>query len=195
MENHENKLFWDSSDKEPKKFYWESPKNVKKLALRSRVKPLEANNRDDINQVRDVMQELGYYRGAPVDHYDRFMMDKPLESSIRKYQKDRNLEVDGMLNPDGETQRSINNDLEERQNKKKLVCNPATVRKTYYELRDKREELNPFKHTFLKKLDSPLTSVLPTDIQNAINIPKHIWDANAFAINVRDAIRKGCTWE
>ena len=45
-------------------------RDEKRLALRTRVIPLEANDRDDISNVRDVLQELGEYQGRPASHYE-----------------------------------------------------------------------------------------------------------------------------
>lgn len=86
-------------------------RDEKRLSLRTRVVPLEANDRDDINSVRDVLQELGEYKGRPASHYEGFMMDSPMRSSIENFQKKNGLEVDGRILPGGETEAALNRRL------------------------------------------------------------------------------------
>lgn len=66
---------------------FKTSRDEKRLALRTRVIPLEANDRDDISNVRDVLQELGEYQGRPAFHYEGFMMDLPMRNSIENFQK------------------------------------------------------------------------------------------------------------
>ena len=78
------------------------------LCLNKAVRPLEPNNLNDINSVRTAMEKVGDYKGVSPAFYERSFMDKPLEQSIKSYQKKNGLEVDGILNPKGETEKSIN---------------------------------------------------------------------------------------
>lgn len=78
------------------------------LHLNKTVRPLEPNNLDDINSVRSAMEKVGDYKGVSPAFYERSFMDKPLEQSIKSYQKKNGLKVDGILNPKGETEKSIN---------------------------------------------------------------------------------------
>ena len=78
------------------------------LNLEKAVRPLAPNNLDDINAVRGAMEKFGDYKGVPAGFYERSFMDKPLEQSIKNYQKENGLTVDGILNPKGETENSIN---------------------------------------------------------------------------------------
>lgn len=78
------------------------------LCLNKTVRPLEPNNLNDINSVRTAMEKVGDYKGVSPTFYERSFMDKPLEQSIKSYQKKNGLEVDGILDPKGETEKSIN---------------------------------------------------------------------------------------
>lgn len=78
------------------------------LNLEKAVRPLAPNNLDDINAVRGAMEKVGDYKGVSAGFYERSFMDKPLEQSIKNYQKENGLTVDGVLNPKGETENSIN---------------------------------------------------------------------------------------
>ncbi|MBQ8346579.1 MAG: hypothetical protein IJY17_03180 [Alphaproteobacteria bacterium] len=81
------------------------------LKLRHTVRPMEANDLNDINAVRNAMEKIGTYKGVSPTFYERSFMDKPLEESIRSYQKMNNLTVDGRLEPKGETETNINKKL------------------------------------------------------------------------------------
>ena len=94
----------------------EATESFTPLKLRSRVKPFEANNWDDIDSVRTCMKTLGCYGGQPVEHVNKCMMDPQLRSSIEKKQKEYGLTIDGTLFPSGETERALNNELEKRRN-------------------------------------------------------------------------------
>ena len=78
------------------------------LCLNKTVRPLEPNNLNDINSVRAAMEKVGDYKGVSPTFYERSFMDKPLEKSIKSYQEKNGLEADGILNPKGETEKSIN---------------------------------------------------------------------------------------
>ena len=92
----------------------ETTESFTPLKLRSRVKPFDANNRDDIEAVRGVFKEMGYYGGRPVDHIEGFMMDRQLRSGIESFQKAKGLEIDGTLEPEGETERAVNIELKKK---------------------------------------------------------------------------------
>lgn len=81
------------------------------LRLRHAVRPIEANDLNDINAVRNAMEKVGDYKGVSPAFYERSFMDKPLEESIRNYQKMNSLTVDGKLEPKGETETNINEKL------------------------------------------------------------------------------------
>ncbi len=86
------------------------------LSLRTRVKPLEVNDLDDMNDVRSAMEELGEYGGRPASHYQGSEMELTLRESLRNFQKSKGLEVDGALLPGGETEREINKALLQKRN-------------------------------------------------------------------------------
>ncbi len=78
------------------------------ISLEKTVRPVEVNNLNDINAVRNAMEQISDYKGDSPVFYERFFMDKPLEDSIKNYQKENGLKVDGILEPKGETENSLN---------------------------------------------------------------------------------------
>ena len=139
----------------------ETTESFTPLKLRSRVKPFEANNWDDIDSVRTCMKTLGCYGGQPVEHLNKCMMDQQLRSSIEKKQKEYGLTVDGTLFPSGETERALNNELEKRRNEaeeqaKKQEREMEDVKRR---IRKEEEELN--------KPESPAQRMCMIDSEDA----------------------------
>lgn len=68
------------------------------------------NNRQDVIKAQILLGNAGYYDlvdlGGPTG-----WAGGELKRSLRRYQKDRGLSVDGIMLPDGETMRSLNDDL------------------------------------------------------------------------------------
>ena len=65
------------------------------------------NDTDDILNAKNKFKDLGYYKDPIVSGY----IDKPLIDSIRDYQRDNGLQVDGRINPGGETEATIFGDF------------------------------------------------------------------------------------
>lgn len=61
----------------------------------------------DIISLKKELSRKGYYKEP--DYGITPYADKELFSAIRSYQKDKNLKVDGIVRPDGETINSLNN--------------------------------------------------------------------------------------
>ena len=76
-------------------------------------KAVRADNRDlnpdDILAVKRGLNLVGYYEKPSygITEYP----DAEIFKSIKAYQKDRKLKIDGIINPDGETIRQINKDV------------------------------------------------------------------------------------
>ena len=66
---------------------------------------LSADSRADINDsgiVKTALRSLGYYKVENEDDFTPYV-DSQLFGSIKKFQKDEKLKVDGIVNPNGET--------------------------------------------------------------------------------------------
>lgn len=61
------------------------------------------NNSDDILKAERDLKKAGYF---DKDHSEGFIT-KELDNGIRKFQKDNDLKMDGIMNPDGETERTL----------------------------------------------------------------------------------------
>ncbi len=122
----------------------EATESFTPLKLRSRVKPFEANNRDDIEAVRGVFKEMGYYGGRPVDHTEGFMMDRQLRSGIENFQKAKGLEIDGTLEPEGETERAVNIELKKKrmEAEEKARDEKRKLEEAKRRIRKEEEEMN-----------------------------------------------------
>lgn len=102
IDNQDKNIFEKKNEKQEDEFKDEY------LNIKHSVRPVEANDLEDINSVRNALEKTGDYKGVSDSFYERSFMDKPLEVSIRKFQKDNGLEEDGVLRPKGETEQSIN---------------------------------------------------------------------------------------
>jgi hypothetical protein len=67
------------------------------------------NRQEDVLGVKHAMRSLGRYAepGYGMTGY----LDRPLDDTIRNYQADRGVRVDGYMNPGGETERELDTDL------------------------------------------------------------------------------------
>lgn len=64
---------------------------------------------DDVLRAKHAFRKLGYYK---IPSYGLTPYpDQPLFNGIRAYQKDKDLIVDGLMMPGGETEQSVNNSL------------------------------------------------------------------------------------
>lgn len=66
----------------------------------------------DILHIRKILKHLGRHNGDTELEF----IDHGLDRSIRKFQHDEGLRVDGILNPGGETERALNRALRGKQN-------------------------------------------------------------------------------
>lgn len=73
------------------------------LNLRSGVGPDEDNRDDDVASVRNGLTELSFEPPK--------MAPDPLHTQVTDFQADTGLRVDGRLNPSGETEQKVNNEL------------------------------------------------------------------------------------
>jgi hypothetical protein len=67
------------------------------------------NRQEDVLGVKRAMRTLGRY--PEPDYGMTGYLDRPLTETIRNYQSDRGVRVDGYLNPGGETERELDTDL------------------------------------------------------------------------------------
>jgi hypothetical protein len=67
------------------------------------------NREEDVLGVKRAMQSLGRY--AEPDYGMTGYIDRLLDQTIRNYQADRGVCVDGYLKPGGETERELDTDL------------------------------------------------------------------------------------
>ena len=75
------------------------------LLLNARLSAQNAVHPDDVIVVKRSLQRLGYYE--PWDGQLNSFTDHALFDGIKSFQKDHGLNVDGYLNPDGETASTI----------------------------------------------------------------------------------------
>jgi hypothetical protein len=61
------------------------------------------NDSDDILKAEKTLKGVGYFNG---DHSHGFITKK-LDDGIRKFQRDHKLREDGVMHPDGETERIL----------------------------------------------------------------------------------------
>ena len=86
-----------------------------------RGEPIRA---DDIRQTKQALHDLGFYQ-VPAHGITDFTDDE-MFAGIEAFQRDRKLRVDGMMIPDGRTERAINSELEKRgQRKQRAVAGAA----------------------------------------------------------------------
>ncbi len=75
--------------------------------LNDSVGNMLANNPDDVRATKRNFASLGRF-DADVDNG---FITKELDTSIRNFQRDEGLKVDGLMNPDGETERAVSQRL------------------------------------------------------------------------------------
>lgn len=83
---------------------------MKYIKIRKGILEDGANFSDDVIQTKKHLNTLGYYN-VPEYGLTEYP-DKDLFRAIKSYQKDKNLTVDGKIFPDGETQKSLNTDID-----------------------------------------------------------------------------------
>lgn len=66
-----------------------------------------SNNHDDVLNAKYKFKHLGYYNDDVISGY----IDDPLIRSIKSYQRHKGLQIDGYMNPGGETESHIYGDL------------------------------------------------------------------------------------
>ena len=85
------------------------------------------NFEDDVLQVKSALERLGRFDFAsrPEPHG---YVTRELDGSIREYQRDRGLKIDGWMRPGGETERSLSRDLQDMSRTPPFVPVSATSR-------------------------------------------------------------------
>ena len=75
------------------------------IRIRKGVNPRGSSFGDDVLQVKRVLDDLGYYKKPRygITEYP----DKDMFSGIRDFQKDNDLKIDGILKPNGETEKAL----------------------------------------------------------------------------------------
>ncbi|MCE7887210.1 MAG: hypothetical protein DYH13_06880 [Alphaproteobacteria bacterium PRO2] len=71
------------------------------------------NFEDDVLQVKSALEKLGRFGFASQPEPHKYMT-KELDGSIREYQRDRGLKIDGWLRPGGETERSLTREIQDK---------------------------------------------------------------------------------
>ena len=77
---------------------------------------------NDVARVKYGLSQLNYYK-EPKNLGMSTVPDRQMFDSVKKYQKDKGLHVDGLLKPQGETINSINNDLRKKGERGSLLGN------------------------------------------------------------------------
>jgi len=85
--------------------------NYTPLALRRVIGANYDTDLDDIRSAKEAMRDIGFYETPSygITPYG----DDGLIDSIKRYQRARNLHVDGVMKPSGETERDLNRTLGE----------------------------------------------------------------------------------
>lgn len=77
---------------------------------------------NDVARVKYGLSQLNYYK-EPKNLGMSTIPDSQMFDSVKKYQKDKGLHVDGVLKPQGETIKSINNNLRKKEERGSLLGN------------------------------------------------------------------------
>jgi hypothetical protein len=80
------------------------------LALKNSVGNMMHNDEDDVTRVKNALHETGY-SAKPAQNG---IIDQETDDTIRKFQREKGLKVDGYLMPGGETEKSINESILEK---------------------------------------------------------------------------------
>lgn len=71
--------------------------------IKSPVGNMRKNDEDDVQRMKGIFSNLGYYK-RPVENG---IIDQELDTAIHTFQKDKDLKVDGYMNPGGETEGAL----------------------------------------------------------------------------------------
>ena len=74
-----------------------------------------------IKNIRARFERIGYPAGNPDFRY----MDRPLEDAIRKFQRDHDLKIDGIMHPRGETDSALSLKIAEKERALKPEHKPS----------------------------------------------------------------------
>jgi Transglycosylase SLT domain len=80
------------------------------------------NLNDDVLQVKSALERLGRFDFASKPEPHSYVT-KELDGSIREYQRDRGLKIDGWMRPGGETERSLSRDMRDKERKGSFLQN------------------------------------------------------------------------
>jgi hypothetical protein len=106
------------------------------LYLRNAIGPEEANDGDDIANTGSALRELGSDSADAAAQTG--VWDDELDSSIRSYQEQKRLDVDGVLLPGGPTETAINADLREKLVKRESEATSGEMQESSSHSRPKR---------------------------------------------------------
>ncbi|PCI00045.1 MAG: hypothetical protein COB76_04320 [Alphaproteobacteria bacterium] len=145
------------------------------------------NDTDDILNAKHKFKELGYYKDPIISGY----IDKPLVDSVRGYQRDKGLKIDGKINPGGETEATIFGDF--------LSLPKPTIKDDNYDFKIKNPRMIPslFSHA---NAASGLSRAVPWVIENwptvtrGAGAAKKVWDVwRSAPVNARqDEVDQMC---
>ena len=110
------------------------------FALSARVGEWGANGREDVGKIEVLMKLAGVHDLEPTDGPTGFFGSR-LRTAVRAYQKNRGLTVDGEINPDGETLRTLAHDLQHMA-PVNAVNNPETHREDFMDSLAERLGIN-----------------------------------------------------
>jgi peptidoglycan hydrolase-like protein with peptidoglycan-binding domain len=80
---------------------------VAKFKLANRVSRNSAARAGDVAELKRILVDLGIYNGA--QHGVDAIPNEPLFLAIETFQRANGLKVDGIIDPDGETEEALNN--------------------------------------------------------------------------------------
>jgi hypothetical protein len=87
---------------------WGSFTNFLGIGLEDQVGNNRASRPADVTRVQRVMQGIGYY---PDDRPANGILDRELDTGLRRFQNDQGLRVDGWMRPDGPTHERLRSEL------------------------------------------------------------------------------------
>jgi peptidoglycan hydrolase-like protein with peptidoglycan-binding domain len=90
------------------------------IKIRFGASPQRNNNGDDIVQLKQALESLNYY--TPPKCGITPYPDKDIFSSILQFQKDMGLKQDSIVNPGGETERTLNREIKTSGNSPIVRC-------------------------------------------------------------------------
>ncbi len=115
--------------------------------LKTPVGDNQSSKPDDVMNTRKKLNALGLEAGDETHGF----IDRDLDKSIRQFQTATDLKQDGLINPDGETERALNEILSIAQNnpplpRRKPLTKQQKLKKIIKKGKEVQEEVSPFKY-------------------------------------------------